>query len=107
MTKHASLVKNAGDPDQVKEAARKVRTREDRYEDALKGLMSLPEGRLVLGTILERAGVYTQSFVDHNEGRTAFNEGRRAIGNQLLGEVINASEEHYLVMVRELKKLNG
>lgn len=63
-------------------------------------LMSGPQGRRVVYTLLERCGVYQNSYTGEIAG-TSFNEGRRSVGLELMTKVIAASPENYMTMLGE------
>lgn len=52
--------------------------------NAWEKLLQTEAGRWVVHTILEECGVWRQSFTPQEADATAFNEGRRSIGLQLM-----------------------
>ncbi len=99
MAEPRPYVRNAADPKQVRFADRKERDRAARFSDGLRAVLATREGRLVLGELLERSGLWRTSW--DPSARIHFNEGRRYFGLELLADVQNADEEAYLLMERE------
>ena len=95
--------RNAADPQQVRFAERKERQKAQRYANGLRAVMSSPEGRLVMGELLERSGLWRTSW--DPSARIHFNEGRRNFGLELLADIQNVDEEAYLLMERERRAL--
>ncbi len=96
------LVKNAADPRQVAHAERKERRREERVRVAIRNVLAMPAGRLLLWELLGRAGVY-QSVFDASGSRTFYNAGRQDFGHELLALLVDADQEGYLEMEREAR----
>lgn len=99
MPEPRALTGNAADPAQVRYAARKERQRAERFSRAMKVVLSSAEGRLVIGELLERSGLWRTSW--DPSAKIHFNEGRRNFGLELLAEVQTTDEEAYLLMERE------
>ena len=78
------------------EKARKIKMRSD-VQQALK----LVEARRVLYRVLELCGPYQISFDPDSARRTDFNEGKRAIGLQLLSMLLDADSNAYVQMLNE------
>lgn len=73
----------------------------------LKDVLGTPSGRWVMWRVLARCGIYTRSLSE-TDSLTAFHEGRRSVGLELLIEIRNAEPEAYIKMqtenlVRELE----
>lgn len=100
-----ALVKNAADPRQVKWAARKEKQREAEFIASVEAVMKTLEGRRVFGELLERAGLYKSSY-DHSGSTTYFNEGRRNFGLEIQASLVQASEDLYIEMEREMRAMN-
>lgn len=81
------------------EQARETQRRRKELED-LRWMMGHPQGRRVIGRLLEFAGVFRSSF---NSGAAvmAFNEGRRDTGLFLTAELMEANPEGYFKILRE------
>lgn len=106
MAEPRAYVKNAADPQQVRFAARKEREKAERYSNALAAVMATRDGRLVIGELLERSGLWRSSVDSHAAGSMVwFNEGRRNYGLELLADVQNVDEEAYLQMERERRAI--
>ena len=53
----------------------------------LSEIMSSDAGKRFIWRLLERTGVYQQTFVPDSPHSTSFNEGRRSVGNRLLVDI--------------------
>jgi hypothetical protein len=76
-------------------------TRRKELED-LRWLLGHPQGRRIAGRLLEEAGVFRSSF-NHSGSLMAFNEGKRHMGLYLTGELIEASADGYMKVLKEFK----
>jgi hypothetical protein len=97
-----ALTGNAADPRHVDFAGRKERRREELFRQALGLVLSTPEGRVVLWTLLERAGVF-RSVWDPS-AKIHYNAGRQDYGHELLALLVDTNEESYLLMEREARQ---
>jgi len=91
---------NAGDANHVAQRQKSKKTRDLQTKTALRTLLSDPAGRMWMWDLLARCGVFHLSF-SSDALRMAFNEGRRDIGNQLLGDINRISPEFYMKMQME------
>jgi hypothetical protein len=73
-------------------------------DENLRSILKLKYGREFLWRFLSKCGVFHQSLVPDNMYLTAFNEGRRSIGNALLTQVIRLNPEAYLLMMKAAKQ---
>lgn len=76
--------------------------RERNIED-LKYLMGQPQGRRFVWRLLERAGVFRNSF-SLNGLEMAFKEGNRNLGTFLLTEIHEHCPGRYVEMMKEQKR---
>ena len=72
--------------------------------DDLLWLMSDKRGRRFMWRLLERAGIYQLSFVPGDPTVTAFREGRRNQGLQLVAEVMQHCPNRFSEMQKEAPK---
>jgi hypothetical protein len=87
----------------ARRAADSARSRDNEAEAqtrALRELLDLPAGRRVVWRLLERAGLFRQSFTGEPLS-SAFNEGRRALGLEMLAEIAEAAPDAYPALLRE------
>lgn len=70
--------------------------------DDIDFIMSRPEGRRFIWSLMERTGIYVTSFTGNSE--TFFREGQRNIGLMYLAEINQACPEKYLQMINEHAK---
>lgn len=96
-----ALVKNAADPEQVKQAAQKEKTGRARDLNDLRAVLAMREGRRYTWRQLSDCGVFRSSFTGNST--TFFNEGRRDVGLRLLADVMEAQPEAFLLMQQEAK----
>lgn len=96
------LVSNAGDPKQVKEAARVEKSRAERFGLDLKGTLETMPGRALLWALIGRARVYGSVF-HRDAGVMAYNAGRQDFGHELMAEIISTDPALYLTMEREAR----
>jgi hypothetical protein len=96
-----SLQRNASDPKQVRYAERKQRQREARFLAALREVLRTPAGRIVGWELLARAGVF-RSVWDPS-AKIHYNAGRQDYGHELLASMLEADEEAYQLMEREMR----
>lgn len=66
----------------------------------LSAVMSTGQGRAVMYRLMSQAGVFRQSYAGATN-ETNFNEGRRSQGLFLMAEMIEASSDLYLQMMKE------
>jgi hypothetical protein len=71
-----------------------------RRESDLSAILKTAEGRRFVWDLLGATRVMSSSFADTDRA-TAFNEGRRSIGLELLDRVQRINVETYLQMTRE------
>lgn len=70
--------------------------------DDLRWLLGHPQGRRIVSRLLDEAGVFRSSF-NHSGSVMAFAEGRRHMGLFLTGELLEASADGYLKVLKEFK----
>jgi hypothetical protein len=100
-------VRNAADPAQVQGAARRGQSRDRRYLDALRQVMSTPAGRFVFGDrrlgILAQCGIYEAIWRPNSEmGRLA---ARHDLGVEITARLLQAGEDNYELMEREARAI--
>jgi hypothetical protein len=91
---------NAGDAQHVAKRQKSQKTRDLQKASALKGIMSIPEGRMWMWDLIGRCGVYHSSY-SPDALAMAFHEGHRNIGLHLTAEINRLSPELYARMVNE------
>ena len=83
---------------EAEEAVARERRRKE-LED-LRWLLGHPQGRRIVTRLLDEAGVYRSSF-NHSGSVMAFNEGKRHIGLFLIAELIEASPDGFMKVLKE------
>ena len=94
---------NISDETEIKKNREKNNRVDEKYNDDVKNLLNMPSGRRFIWMQLVRCGIYEESAVSSGSW-TYYNEGKRAIGLQILADIMKADDEKYLVMIRENKK---
>ena len=81
------------------------RRMQERDDEDFRTILKTAYGRRFVWKLMRRCGIFKQSFIPGDTPQdTAFNEGRRSIGNTLLGQVNDINPEAYLQMVKANKK---
>ncbi len=83
-------------------AARERRRKE--LED-LRWFLGHPQGRRIVGRLLTEAGVYRSSF-NHSGSIMAFSEGKRHMGLWITSELLEASPDGYMKVLKEFQAKN-
>lgn len=91
---------DAGDPDHVRDRARKAKRRDRAHDAVLGALMERAEGRAWLWELLGFCGVFQSSFAP-NALEMARREGQRNVGLRLLAEINRVAPDGYMQMLKE------
>tara|TARA_R100000458_G_C8126298_1_gene143134 strand:- start:313 stop:603 length:291 start_codon:yes stop_codon:yes gene_type:complete len=78
--------------------------RQDELRD-VSWVMQNARGRRLVWRFLESAMVFRTTFTGNST--TFFNEGRRALGLELLADIQEVAGDEYQLMVKEAKDRNG
>lgn len=101
MSEQKPLVRNAGDPKQVKDAKKAERFRTIQEEDDIRFLLTLPQFRRYIWKKLEYANVFASIWVGSAEiHRLA---GRQEFGQIILAEICDANPDAFVQMMKENK----
>lgn len=79
-----ALVRNSADPDQVRQAGEKTQRREEQEHNAWGAVLHTREGRLVLQSIIQFAGVKDAARASNEDQQ--FSAGMRNVGNYVLAK---------------------
>lgn len=82
--------------------AREARRKE--LED-LRWLLGHPQGRRIITRLLDEAGLYRTSF-NHSGSVMAFNEGKRHLALFLTAELMEASTDGFMKVLKEYRAKN-
>jgi hypothetical protein len=96
------MVKNASNPSQVKEAQNKYERERKVQIDDLRAVLSTPQGRRLLWRLMSECKVFGSIW--DNSARIHYNAGRQDVGHFVLAEIVAASEDSYLEMIKENRK---
>src|ERR1044072_3878206 len=91
---------DAGNADDVREAKLRASVANRERSAFVRSVLETPAGRAWIWDYLRVCHIVSISWVSGSPDATAFREGERNIGLQLLAEV-QAHQELYLIMVRE------
>lgn len=97
-----SLVKNAGDSEQVRKAEGKVKANRASELRDIAYVINDPAGRRFLWRVLESCRIYETPSGDTNDVMTMI--GIQSVGKFLLSEIIATNDEAYILMMREAKE---
>lgn len=100
MAEAKALVRNAGDPDQVKRAKAAERFMLDNAVSDLSHLLSQPQGRRFFSRFLAECGTMVSVFNGHGS-LMAYNAGRQDVGFRVLGEITQANPQAWILMQQE------
>ncbi|HSV48355.1 MAG TPA: endopeptidase [Ramlibacter sp.] len=94
------------EPEHAARAEKAVKAQLERQTeiDDLSWLMSDKRGRRFMWRLLQRTGIYQLSFVPGDSNVTAFREGNRNQGLQLLSEVMQHCPSRFSEMQKEAPK---
>lgn len=95
------FARNAADVRQIRQLERRERERERQGAEALRAVMSTPEGRFVCWRWLERTGVFRSVW--EQSARIHYNAGRQDVGHEFMAAMIETDENLYLQMEREAR----
>jgi hypothetical protein len=90
---------DAGSEKHVAKKKTKASLLKQQKDEDMKKLLSEAFGRRIMWRMLERCGIYKTSFTGNST--TFFNEGRRAVGLEILEEIIASSPTSYTLMQSE------
>lgn len=91
-----------GTPERAEKAQRAQLEAQSEIDD-LVWLMSDKRGRRAVWRLLQRAGIWQLSFVPGDQSVTAFREGNRNQGLQLLGQLMEHCPERFSEMQKEAR----
>lgn len=79
-----------------------ARERRRKELDDLRWLLGHPQGRRIISRLLDEAGVFRSSF-NHSGSLMAFSEGKRHMGLFITSELLEASADGYMKVLKEYK----
>lgn len=90
---------NAADDLQVRKRRREARERRKQEIEDLRILLAQPEGRRFVARMLRVTRVFHDSFTGNSA--TFYNEGRRAVGTEIMADVARADPDQFASLLRE------
>jgi hypothetical protein len=101
------MSKNAANPGHVQKSEHDEKIIRENELNDLRYVLNDVQGRRFLWKMLADCGIYESSFTGNNS-ETFFKEGSRKVGLKIMTDIMEASPESYLVMLKESKeKYNG
>lgn len=91
---------NPADEQQVNERSAKKKFDHKAKQQFLRDILKDRQGRDFFWDLLSMAGIFHTSFNPSN-AVTAYNEGRRSLGLQVLADITAAAPEAYVTMIKE------
>lgn len=95
---------NAANPEEIKKAEVKQKSKLDQEVDDLVWVLSTKQGRRFIWKWLSHCGVF-QSSVHNSGSMTYFNEGQRNVGLKLFSEITEYLPESYLLAMKESREV--
>ncbi len=96
---------DASNVEHIDKRKRRAKFTESQRLTAVRGIMSVPEGRRWMWEVLEMCHVHHTSFTT-NGLTTAFKEGERNVGLRIEADIMTAAPESYMQMVKEAKEFD-
>lgn len=94
---------DVGNAEHVEKKKHRVKVGEHGANSAIRGIMSMPEGRAFFWWLLEQCHVHGNSF--HQNGLTmAFNEGERNIGLKIEARLAEVTPKEFALMMIEARE---
>lgn len=100
MSEQEALVKNAADKGQIEKAGSKAKQREQMAKEAIRTVMSTRQGRKWVWSKLEWCHVFSPTF-RQDPCQSAYAEGARLAGLEILKDVNSLGPDAYLQMQQE------
>lgn len=97
---HEVLVKNASDKKQVKEGARKEKSKRDIELQDIRDTLKHPSGRRFIWRILGKCGPF-KSALHHSGSMTYYNVGQQDLGHFIMSEITEADASGFINMMKE------
>ena len=91
---------NASDTRHLRRAAKAAKQAEAERGAVVFRIMSDPAGRSFMHSLFLECSIFSTTFTLNALG-SAFNEGKRSVGLQLLADVVRWAPDQYLQMMRE------
>jgi len=99
-----TLVKNAADEQQVKNAQSKQLTKRDLDLNDMRAVLNTAQGRRVLWRLMEECKVFNSIW--ETSAKIHYNSGKQDLGHFIMAEIVEADEKFLFDMMKENKKEN-
>jgi hypothetical protein len=99
------LVRNAGDPEQVKSAGDVIEKRRFRELSDIAVMMAMPEGRRFAWRVLNQCGLLKSVW--HPSAEIHYKAGQQDIGHWYLAEILEAQPTAFIQMLQEALKVES
>ncbi len=91
---------DSSNPEHVAAAKRSGKAKQETHESDIEWMMSDVRGRRLMWHWLSTSYVFSTTYTGESMSG-AFNEGRRAVGLQIMSDLMRYASEQYLVMQQE------
>ncbi len=71
------------------------------FDDCCQRLLNTEDGRHLFYVLIKQSNLLGMSFDPSNQSVTAFNEGRRVVGRNLMAAIDRVAPQHWLTMNKE------
>lgn len=92
---------DAKDDSETNNRRRHVENEKLEFEQFLINALKNRPGRKFFWRLLERSNIFDVSWVQGSFDATAFREGQRSIGNNLLSDILRVAPEAWIEMMKE------
>src|SRR3990167_60975 len=98
MSQPTALVRNAADPEQVREAGKTQQTKRQGELEDLRAVLATPHGRRLLWRLLSHCGAFESVW--HPSALIHYNAGKQDVGHFLIGEITEAQPQALVEMIQ-------
>lgn len=95
------MADNASDRKDIRRREKQAKIDDAQHAAVTREIMSTAQGRTWMWTQLSRCHVFVTTFVPGDALSSAFNEGERNIGQQLLNEITDTCPDQFIQAMRE------
>jgi hypothetical protein len=92
---------NAADRKSIRRLEKAAKLADEQRRQVISNLMSTFIGREWMWNILSSCGVFSTTFIMGAPDASAFNEGRRSVGLQLITDIMASCPDQYIQAQRE------
>lgn len=93
------LVKNASDPDQVRNASNRLLNGREKELEDIRMILSTVSGRRFIWRYLDKCGLFKTSW--HPSAQIHFLEGKRSVALELMADIVEADQNSFIKLMSE------